>query len=148
MIGFGVRVIVTVRCRHERNVLAKKVGRIVATGLVHRSQKNTCAEQIQSVVATSQIMVVVSVGLAPMMFLVMEDNATDHIPHLRATAWTSRARKRQDRIGVIVFGILIVVQDAKIATQGRHVVVPVSWHRERIADKHPPQCASQSLVPI
>ncbi len=63
------------------------------TGCVHRPEKHTYTKQIQSVVTTSQSLMVVSVGLAPEVLLVMENDAAHYVALLGATTSAPSACK-------------------------------------------------------
>ena len=49
-------------------------------------------------------------------------------------------------LGVVFVRCPKVTERAKIPLQGRHVVIPVERHGQRIADEHAPQCAPQPSV--
>ena len=145
MIRLGVRVAMAVRGGHEGDVLAQKIARIVASGLVHRPQEHANAQEIQGVVAALQALVVVPVGLAPEVLLAVQNDAADHFAFLGAASGTSRAGQRHDRTGMEVARCLEIADDAEIPLQGRHVVVPVDGHGQRIAHEHAPQRAPPTV---
>jgi hypothetical protein len=96
MIRLGVGVAMAVRRGHESDVVAQKIARIVASGLIDRPQEHANAQQVQGVVSAPQAIVVVSIRPAPEVLLAVQNHAADHFALVGAAPGAPGARQRHD----------------------------------------------------
>ena len=145
VIGLGIGVVVAVGSGHEGDVVPQEADRVTTARGREATQQDPDAQQVEGIVPPPHAAVIMGVGPTPVALLALEDETADDLALLGTAPRPPGAGQGHDGVGMVLKRCLVVPDEAVVAPQGGHVVIPVRRHGQRIADEQAPEGATQAV---